>query len=522
MNTLGPSQRQSKFASAQQVAESVADGATLAIVGAGGGLLEPDALLAAIERRFLATGHPRHLTLLHSQGLGDGHEKGLNRLAHEGLVRRVIGAHWAWSPRMQALAAKERIEAYALPGGVIQHLLRESAAGRPGLITHIGLGTFVDPRHGGGRMNARATEPVCELVTIGGRTRIRYLPLKVDLAVLRGSMADAAGNVSFAEEGAELDALVLALAAHNTGGRTVVQVRQEVALCTLPARSVRLPGTLVDALVLVADQMQSYQGVFDPALAGSTPLLPRSAPLETAPVRPASALARRVIGQRAFQELRAGQVVSFGFGIPDEVAACAANATLACMPTVDHGHHGGQSLQGELFGFVRNAQATIDSPTQFDFYSGGGIDIAFLGFGEVDSQGNVNVSKLGGKVIGPGGFIDIAQGSKKIVFCGTFEGQGLQLAYDGGGLHIAAPGRIAKLVKQVEQVTFSGHQARLAGQEVLVVTERAVFSLGPTGLCLQEIAPGMRLQEDVLDRMAFMPSLPAQGPRTMQLQQLTP
>jgi acyl CoA:acetate/3-ketoacid CoA transferase len=504
-----------KFVTAEQAAQRIPDGATVAITGSGGGLLEADALLAAIERRFLAEGHPRQLTLMHAQGLGDGAERGLNRLAHEGLVKRVIGAHWSWSPRMQQLAADNKIEAYAMPGGAVQHLIRESGAGRPGLITPIGLDTMADPRRGGCAMNARATEALNEIVQFDGQEFIRYKPVKVDVAILRGSLADAGGNVSFVEEGAELDALVLATAAHNCGGIVLVQVRARVERGTLPARQVRLPGVLVDAVVAVAAQAQSHASVFDPALAGT---LPRNAmpAAEAPPAPPGAAWERQIIGARAARFLRPDAIVSFGFGIPDEVATIAArDPRLHCHQTVDHGHHGGQSLQGELFGYVRRGEALIDSPSQFDFYSGRGIDIAFLGFGEFDAEGNVNVSRLGGKIIGPGGFIDIAQGSRTVVFCGTFEAKGLRVQADAGALRIASPGQVAKLVRQVEQVTFSGRRALATGQQVYYVTERALFQLTPGGVALLEVAPGIDLQREVLDRMRFAPVLPPGGPGRM-------
>ncbi len=503
-----------KFITADQAAQRIPDGATVAITGSGGGLLEADELLAAIERRFLADGHPCQLTLMHAQGLGDGADRGLNRLAHEGLVKRVIGAHWSWSPRMQQLATDNKIEAYAMPGGAVQHLIRESGAGRPGLITPIGLDTMADPRRGGCAMNARAIEPLNELVRFDGQEFIRYKPVKIDVAILRGSLADAAGNVSFEEEGAELDALVLATAAHNCGGLVLVQVRAQAERGALPARQVRLPGVLVDHVVAVPTQAQSYGSLFDPTLAGT---LPRNAmPAAAPPAAAAAAWERKIIGARAARLLRPDAIVSFGFGIPDEVATiAAADPVLHCHQTVDHGHHGGQSLQGELFGFVRRGEALIDSPSQFDFYSGRGIDIAFLGFGEFDADGNVNVSKLGGKIIGPGGFIDIAQGSRTVVFCGTFEAKGLRVQADGGALHITRPGQVAKLVRQVEQVTFSGKRALAVGQKVYYVTERALFQLTPAGITLLEVAPGIDLQRDVLDRMAFAPHLPPDGPGRM-------
>lgn len=485
-----------KFLSASAIAALVPDGATLAITGAGGGLLEPDAVLAAIEARFLATGHPRGLTVVHAQGLGDGKGGGLGHLAHEGLVVRVIGAHWSWSPAMQALAAQETIEAFALPGGVIQHLIRETGAGRPGLITHVGLDSFVDPAREGGAMNARAAvaSPLVEAIDIGGMRYLRYLPLPIDVAILRGSRADAHGNVDFGQEGAELDAVVLAMAARTRGGRVLVQVREEVAVGSRPGASVRLPGAWVDAVLLVPGQRWSH--------AGDEAQVP-------VPAAPALSLERRIIAMRAAAQVPDGAVASLGFGMPDGVATVAREQgrLAAWHTTMDHGHHGGEAFHGALFGFVHAGEARVDSPTQFDFYSGGGIDVAVLGFGECDGEGNVNVSRLGGKVVGPGGFIDIAQNARTVIFCGTFEAKGLAVAIEEGQLRIVRPGSVAKFVEQVDQVTFSARQARSKGQAVFYVTERAVFRLTDAGLELCEVAPGIDPDRDIVARMGFVPSV---------------
>jgi propionate CoA-transferase len=504
-----------KLMTAADAAALIIDGATIAITGAGGGLLEPDDLLAAIERRFLETGRPRDLTVVHAQGLGDGGHRGLNHLAHENLVARVIGAHWSWSPRMQTLAAEEKIEAYALPGGVIQHLIRETGAGRPGLITTVGIGTMVDPRMQGGRMNARATRALSEILTFDSREYIRYRPLKIDVALLRGSVADGAGNVSLQDEGAELDALALAMAAHNNHGSVIVQVKRTVGNGELMARTVRLPGALTDAIVVSPDQPQSYARETLYGLSGC-----ERANVEVGnPGFPPSSIERRIIGTRAADELRDAAIVSFGFGIPDEVATVAAqDGRLArCYQTLDHGHYGGKPLKGDLFGFVRNGEALIDSPSQFDFYSGGGVDIAFLGFGQFDRAGNVNVSRLQGAIVGPGGFIDISQGARKVVFCGTFEANGLELELAHSRVTIVKPGAIAKLVAAVDEVTFSAARALSRGQEVLYVTERAVFGLTSDGVALQEVADGIDLIADILGRMRFRPIMAGKTFRSMRL-----
>ena len=494
-----------KIVTAEAAAARVADGATLAVIGGGGGLVEPAALLAALETRFLDTGHPRDLTVVHALGIGDRGERGMNRFAHEGMVRRVIGGHWVWSPRMQEMARDEKIEAYVLPGGVIMQLLREIGAGRPGLITHVGLGTFADPRLEGGRMNRRATEALVEVIEIDGRELLRYKPFPVDVAVLRASQGDAQGNLSFQEEPANLDAFAIALAAHNSGGTVLAQVRAEVPFGSLPARAVRVPGALVDAVAVDPGQSQSYDIVYDPTISGE-----QRGPVPPEPAEPFGV--RQVIARRAAEELRDGAVINYGFGIPDAVAklVAARGDSERYYQTIEHGTYGGTLLDGMLFGFARNATAMIDAPSQFDLYSGGGLDIAFLGFGELDAAGNVNASKLGGLTVGPGGFLDIAQNARKVVFCGAFEAKGAEVATGEGRVEVRRPGAIKKFVSEVAQITFSGAQAMRAGQEVVAVTERAVFRLGTEGVVLSEIAPGVDLQRDVLARMDFAPIVPAE------------
>lgn len=497
-----------KVIDVQEAAAMVPDGATMGVLGGGGGLVEPDALLAAIEDRFLATGGPVGLRVVHALGLGDRDRRGLNRLAYEGLVRKVIGGHWIWSPRMQALAREEKIEAYVLPSGVTSQLMREIGAGRPGLITHVGLGTFVDPRQDGGRMNRSAQDTLVELIEIEGRTLLRYLPFPVDLAALRGSYADADGNVSMEEEPANLEAFALALAAHNSGGKVFVQVRGLVERGQIPARQVRIPGALVDAVVVVPDQRQCHAFSYDPAISGQKGGETAEEEVQADEQEGVAASdARAVIAYRAAQELYENAVINFGFGIPDGVAklVAARGETDRYYQTIEHGTYGGELLDGALFGFARNASCMIDSPSQFDLYSGGGLDIAFLGFGEMDRTGNVNVSRLGGVTVGPGGFMDIAQNARKVVFCGTMEAKGVAYEVGGGRIGIRRYGQVRKMVEDVDQITFSGRQAMAAGQEVICVTERAVFELTPEGMRLREVAPGIDVQADVLDRMDFAP-----------------
>ena len=489
-----------QFLSADEAARLIRDGDTVSLIGGGGGLLEADALFAAVERRFLAGDGPHDLSLVHSLGIGDRKSRGVSRFAHEGLVRKVTGGHWVWSPRMQEMARANQIEAYVLPGGVVMQLYREIGAGRPGLISRVGLGTFVDPRVEGGRMNAAAKATPVDVMTIGGEEFLFYKSFPVHVALLRGTYADEEGNISLSEECANLDIQACALAARNSGGKVIVEVRERVRAGTLPAHSVAIPGPWVDAIVVNPDQTMTYDIAFDPAMAG----LARLPPYELATPKLDE---RQAIARRAARELKDGMVVNFGFGIPDAVAALVAPDVRAgrYLQTIEHGVYGGELLTGHIFGFSRGASAMIDAPTQFDFYSGGGLDIAFLGFGQFDAQGNVNASKLGGVPVGPGGFIDIAQNARKVVFCGTFDAKGSDIGVGDGRVEIRRHGAIRKLVGQVDQITFSGSEARRRGQEVLYVTERATFRLTPDGVALVEIAPGVDLKQDILARMGFTP-----------------
>ena len=494
----------SKIMDADSAAALVGDGATVGLIGGGGGLLEADAIMAAIESRFLGGDGPRDLTLVHALGIGDRDKRGLNRFAHEGMVRKVIGGHWVWSPRMQALAKGEKLEAYVLPGGVVMQQWREIGAKRPGLTTHVGLGTFVDPRFGGGRMNESAKDDLVELVEIDGREWLRYRPFPVDIAIIRGSFADPDGNISLAQEAATLDVYALAMAAHNCGGKVIAQVRHVVPRGGISANLVRIPGAIVDVVVVAPDQPLSHEVFHDPTLTGESWGAPE-------PVGAIGLTDRTAIARRAAAELSDGVVINYGFGIPDAVAKIAAARGDAgkYYQTIEHGTYGGTLLGGTSFGYARYATAMIDAPSQFDFYSGGGLDMAFLGMGELDAEGSVNVSKLGGVTVGPGGFIDIAQNARKVVFCGTFEAKGVKLSIGGGRLLIEQHGAVRKIVPAVDQITFSGPQAIKSGQEVIYVTERAVFRLTAAGLVLAEVAPGVDVKADVLERMGFEPLIPA-------------
>lgn len=488
-----------KWISAAAAVAGIEDGSTIAITGSGGGLLEPDILLQALERRFKETGHPRNLTVVHALGIGDGKGSGLGRLAHEGLVKRVIGGHWVWSSAMQMLAEEGKIEAYSFPGGVIATLFREIGAGRPGVITRVGLRTFVDPRVSGGKLNNATTRDLVELIEIDGEEYLRYKPIKIDYALVMASEADNKGNLSVRHEPADLDIYAVTLAAHNSGGKVFAQVKRKTD-APFPARQVRVPGVLVNGTIEVPQQRQCAISEYDPALSGEAFV---EITEEADPIDPM----RLAVARRAAKELGLHQSVNFGFGFPGAIPAllAATGRTHEYWGSVEQGIHNGNMLDGNMFGTARNADAIIPSIDQFDFYSGGGIDVTFLGMGELDAQGNVNVSQLGTRVVGPGGFMDITQGAKKIVFCGSFEAKGLQVEFEGEHVNIVKPGSVPKLVNNVRHITFSGKQAVLDGKEVIYVTERAVFKLTEEGVKLIEVAPGVDINRDVLSRMEFAP-----------------
>ncbi|MBV9265584.1 MAG: hypothetical protein JO061_05385 [Acidobacteriaceae bacterium] len=497
-----------KFIHAQHAAELINDGDTVAISGNGAGMVSPEAIFAALEKRFLETGYPRDLTLVHSLGLGDRDSLGTNRFAHEGMLRKIIASHFTWSAKIQQLIREEKIEAYCFPGGVIQQLLREIGAGRPGLFTHSGLGTFVDSRHDGGRCNQRSREELVELMHIDGHEILRYKPFKVDVAIIRGTYADTRGNISCEEEPIDMDIYTIALAAHNSGGRVLAQVRQIVEPGSLHPRSVRVPGILIDAVVADPGQQQFYGLAYDPSISGA-----RRAHLAQTTATLPDKLERRIIARRAALELRSGASLNFGFGIPGGIFAVIAEQGKAgdLWMSVEQGVHNGRMLDDRLFGAAANPEVIVSSIEQFDYYSGGGIDITFLGMGEADRFGNVNVSHLAGNLIGPGGFMEIAQNAKKVVFCGTFDAQGSRVSWSHDRLTILQPGKVHKFVNAVERITFSGDFARTRGQEVMYITERAVFRLVSDGLELIEIAPGIEIERDVLPHMDFQPLISAVG-----------
>lgn len=487
-----------EFLSPDEAALLIKDGDTLALTGSGS-ILVADEVLEAIERRFLNTGSPRNLVVVHALGIGDGVARGLSRLAHKGLVKRVIGGHWSWSPRMQELARNNEIEGYSLPGGVIGTLLRESGAGRPGLITRTGLGSFVDPRVDGGRLNSVAGENIVELINISGEEFLHYLPLKVDVAIIKASLADSDGNISFANEPAFLDAYSLALGARGNGGKVIVQVKEQVEAGTIPPQSVHIPSTLTDYIVINPAQWQTYESEFNSAF--HSPKNLSQSRQEPSPQWLDDA--KMVVVRRAALEISDHDIVNVGFGMSSSVVDVlrSENRLEKISLAIEQGAVGGRPVSGPLFGVSEYPQAVIPSTMQFDAFATRLLDCAVLGMGELDAHGNVNVSKLGGTPVGPGGFIDIVHGAKKVVFCGTFSTKGLLVSVTENGLSIEQEGSIIKVVDQVEQITFAASAARKEGRRAIYITERAVFELTEAGIALKEIAPGINPENDVINHL---------------------
>jgi acyl CoA:acetate/3-ketoacid CoA transferase len=473
----------------------IADGATVAIHGAGGGVCEPDELVSALGRRFEQTGHPRDLTLVYSLGLGDRTDRGLHVLARSGLIRRLIAGHLGMSPAIGKLVQANEIEAYNLPMGVISLLYREIAAGRPGLVTPVGTGTFVDPRFGGGRLTPRTTQEIVRLITIDDREYLFYPSFPIDVALIRASTADRHGNLSLADETSYLDALELAAAARASRGLIIAQVRQRTTDRTHP-KAVHVPGILVDRIVENPHQWQTYQDRLNEEYAGHT--------LDSSD-REVTALpldARTVIARRASREVSAGDICNVGLGIPDAVPTVLRERGLdqQVITTVEHGIIGGTTARGHVFGATVGHHAVIPMPSMVDLYHGGLLDLAFLGFGQVDGEGDVNVGRFGDGVAGVGGFVDISQSAGRIVFCGTFTAGGLSVDHSDGRAAIVREGRTKKFVPRVEQISFNGRRALAEGQSVLLVTERAVLRLEQRGLRVIEVAPGIDVRRDIVDQ----------------------
>lgn len=490
----------SKIVSVKTALENILDNQTVAILGSGGGICEPTYLLKSLGNMYEEICSPKNLTLLHANGIGDKDTYGTDPLAHEGLVKRDIAGHWAMAPKMARLAQEEKIEAYNLPQGVISQMYHSIAANKPGIITKTGLYTFIDPRIEGGKMNQSAKEDLVKVIEIDGEEWLHFPNIKIDVALIRGTTADENGNITYEEEAAILDGISIAQAAKNSGGIVIAQVKNIANAGTLKAKEVVIPGIYVDYIVVDPEQQQTCERVYDPALAGKI-----KAPLER--LEPLVLDSRKIVARRAAKELQQGMVINLGVGMPSGVAAVAAeDGYLDKLNfTVEQGIIGGMPMGGIIFGVSYCPDVMIDQTLQFNFYDGGGLDIAFLGMAQMDASGNVNSSKTGKLLSGCGGAINISQNAKKVVFCGTFTAKGFKVDVSDGKLSILNEGEIRKLVETVDQITFSGKYANEVKQPVLYITERAVFKLTEEGVVLTEIAPGIDLEKDILGCMNFKP-----------------
>ncbi|QCW05167.1 acyl CoA:acetate/3-ketoacid CoA transferase [Natrinema pallidum] len=482
--------------------ERIDDGDTIGIGGfVAVGL--PEYVLEALGERYAETGQPGSLTLYHPAAEGDRQGRGLSHLVQDGMLERTIASHWGFTPDLMERIVANEIEAYNLPFGVMDHMLRDTAAGKPGTITHVGLGTFVDPRQEGAKANDVTDEDLVDLVTLDGEEYLYYRSVPIDVALIRGTTADEDGNVTMEREALDSNALAMAQAAHNSGGTVIAQVERVTASGTLTARDVAVPGALVDSVVEAppSHHQQTYAEDYNPAYSGE---IKRPADDES-DARPLDA--RAIIARRAAMELEPDSVINLGVGVPELVPAVAADGGVddEITQTVESGPVGGAASGGISFGTAVNHEALVSSPQQFDFYDGGGLDIGFLGMAQADATGNINVSRFGSQLPGCGGFINITQNADKVVFCGTLTTDGLEIATGNGTLAIEREGTSPKFVESVEQITFSGEYAVETEQPVVYVTERAVFELTADGLVLTEVAPGLDPDTDVLDQMGFEP-----------------
>lgn len=476
-----------------EIAALIPSGATVAVGGSGSLLQVPETALEALGTAFIRGGEPRDLTVVHTMGLGNREGRGLDHISREGLVRRFIGSHFVLSPDQVHLIKENLVEAVAVPAGSISQLYREIASGRPGLVTDIGAETFVDPRLGGGKLNPRTIEGVSSIIEVDGKEWIFYPSFPIHVGLLRATTADLDGNLVMTDEAGFADNLAIAQAVRNSGGVVIAEVKNLVEPGTLPGALVKVPGALVDYLVVSEFRQQTPLIDVDPRRTGMS-----AGVSETEPEMPTSH--RLVIARRACAEIAPGDLVNLGVGIPNGISAIWAGERGGDAPTftIEQGHFGGVPSLGLNSGTVVYPSAVVDMTSQFDFYDGGGLDVAALGFAQVDALGNVNVSRVGGIAIGPGGFINISQKTPRVLFCGTFSGGGLITTIRDGVLEILHEGAYRKIVDTLEEVSFSAARAVRTSQRVTVITERAVFELTESGLVLTEVAPGIDVEHQVL------------------------
>ncbi len=491
-----------KILTARQAADLVKDGDVITTSGFVASC-NAEALCKALEERYLETGTPKNLTLIYAASQGNRDGRGADHLAHEGLLKRAIAGHWNTAPKLAQLALDNKMEGYNIPQGTILHMFRDIAANKIGTFTTVGLETFVDPRNGGGKLNSITKDDLSKIIEIEGTEQIFYKAFPIDIAFIRATYADECGNISFEKEITPLEGTSVAQAVSNRGGTVIVQVEKVVKAGTLDPKLVKIPGICVSAVVVAdpIDHQQSFDCDYNPALTGEI----REETGEN--IQPVKLNAKKIIGRRGAMELTEGSAVNLGIGAPEYVAKVAAEEGIGdyMTLTVESGPVGGIPQGGLRFGSSLNPDCLLDQPYQFDFYDGGGLDIAYLGLAQCDEKGNINVSRFGPRIAGCGGFINITQNSKKVVFCGTFTAGGLKVKAGEGKLEIIQEGKEKKFLKDVEQVTFSGNYANKKGQTVMYITERAVFELRKDGVHLIEVAPGIDIQTQILDLMDFKP-----------------
>ncbi|GGB54474.1 propionate CoA-transferase [Lentibacillus populi] len=493
------------FIKANEVTNFIKDGDTVTTVGMT--LIgASESILKAIENSFLEIGHPRDLTLVHSAGQSD-RKNGIQHFAHEGLVSKIIGSHWGLQPKWMGMIAENKVDAYCLPQGQLAQLYRSMACGLPGKMSKVGLGTFVDPRIEGGKMNERTKRlgDISEIMEYGNEEYMFYKKINLDACIVRGTTADEMGNITMEDEAMKLEVLPAVLATKRFGGKVIVQVKRVAETGTLNPKDVVVPGVFVDAVIVCdnpyEDHKQTSSWYYDPSYSGNLRIPVTS-------IKPLELTIRKFIGRRAMYEINKGDVINLGTGIPNDVVGNIANeegVSKDCMITVESGIYGGIQAGGVDFGIGQNVYAMITHDQQMDYYNGAGVDVTFMGAGEFDGEGNVNATKMGPLCTGAGGFIDITQSAKRVVFCATFSTGGAKVSFKNNEVHIDQEGSIKKMVSKVSQISFNGNFAREKGQDVFFVTERAVFKLVKEGVMLIEIAPGIDLQKDVLDMMEFEP-----------------
>ena len=487
---------------AAQAGALIQDDATIFLGGLAVTSL-PEEVLKGVEQTFLDTGHPRNVTTWACGAIGNSKDAGMVHFAHAGMIKRTVAGHFGQTgAEMMKMVFEGQVEAYNFPQGSLSHLTRHIASRSPGLLTKVGLGTFVDPRIEGGKLNSKSTEDLVKLVEFNGEEWLFYPTPKIDVAIIRGTVADENGNITLDKEGMLLEQINIAHAAKACGGIVIVQVERIVKAGTLHPKAVKIPGVSVDYVVLSKPEnhMQTIATQFNPAFCGDVRVPVNS-------LEPMALDERKVIARRTAMELTPGAITNLGIGIPAGVPSVAAEEGVAdqLMLSIESGITGGIPAQLGDFGVAYNADAIIEQSLQFDFYDGGGLDASFLGLAQADNWGNVNVSKFNGRPVGCGGFVNITRSTKKLVFCGAFTAGGLEVKVADGQLTIVKEGKSRKFIEKVEQITFNGHDAALRQQEVLFVTERAVFQLTTDGLELTEIAPGIDLERDVLAHMGFKP-----------------